>query len=964
MANDDFTMKRRGTGPGGIRQDSDKPKPSGPVSKAETKSPLETFLDMAAKTDFGDSKSTALLEKYRAREPDLQDKFLHKLAYWHNLKEDVGNQLLRWIIKTHLRKYFDKPLKAASIGVNSPHNQLTPLQLAIDKRNHSFLNCFLNICKDSKSDVGDARKLLQLKPSEKEKGQDNCIHRAIREKLPCVRKMVALCNPDALTDENSDGDTPLHLAMMRSNGGTAVAETQVPKNTVANTSKSRIDSQGLEFSASGIIDELMIRDPRGNLIASLLVKTNKEGLSPYQVRLQTFDTAHDTTHKGQGDMSFQEQEKAAERDFQSRLKAIIFSKISLITDVSRALYGTRGFEKELSLDMSDFNSSSHDFKLFIDKLINLDDDPSTSLDGMAEYNRSLSGSNPVSSHSLSFESCLFFVYLPDLNNFRKPCPHEGVRELFDWLRDVKRVQRIKTLSIPDSTTSPMSDEFVHEAIVKSLRIEKFDWHKLDLNLEILTRSDYPEEFTELTLYSSGNWSVLYQWTSDDGLPKLASLKKVTIKIVSLNPSDGIHDKRAHELHASRVQEYKKRLLDEHTARKQTAMRARKLRKEDKIGNGDQNGSTSPNTSQRRATDNPPKLNYEYELEVIENARWSFPVLKYSGSDEPFVPRLQFLDQLLDTYKLLDNFDPNEDCGRRFRELTSIPEANERDRRIKVAIIDNGVDRIRANVKDMIAKGISFVSADQQNGHRILPWWMVADPHGTQMASLVGQANNYCRLYIARVGKGRKDILPEHAAEAIKWCLEQNVDVISISWVIKTPDDVLKTAISKAVKDAGRSRRTLVFCSTADEGVYSGSVYPANYEGLDVVSVAATDPYGNLRPPSDGRVNILVPGEDIEADGPSYMSKNVSRTVSGSSVATALAAGIASLALLMLQTFNDSSEGDNEEKLKEFYTKEGIMKVFKKMNSGSTGVQLANLFPNGVNSDWRKLEEKWRLSNFV
>ena len=82
----------------------------------------------------------------------------------------------------------------------------------------------------------------------------------------------------------------------------------------------------------------------------------------------------------------------------------------------------------------------------------------------------------------------------------------------------------------------------------------------------------------------------------------------------------------------------------------------------------------------------------------------------------------------------------------------------------MAIIDNGVDRIRTNVKTMIAKGISFVSADQDANHRILPWWMVADPHGTQMASLVAQANNYCRLYIARVGKGRKDILPEHAAK--------------------------------------------------------------------------------------------------------------------------------------------------------------------------------------------------------
>ena len=127
-------------------------------------------------------------------------------------------------------------------------------------------------------------------------------------------------------------------------------------------------------------------------------------------------------------------------------------------------------------------------------------------------------------------------------------------------------------------------------------------------------------------------------------------------------------------------------------------------------------------------------------------------------------------------------------------------------------------------------------------------------------------------------------------------------------------------------------------------------------------MAATDPYGNLRPPSDGRVNIRVPGEDIVADGPSYMPKDVARAVSGSSVATALATGIASLALLMIKTFNRIN--DDDERLNKLYSKEGIMKVFKKMESGTAGVQLANLFPNGVGQNQEKLEEIWSLNNFV
>ena len=61
------------------------------------------------------------------------------------------------------------------------------------------------------------------------------------------------------------------------------------------------------------------------------------------------------------------------------------------------------------------------------------------------------------------------------------------------------------------------------------------------------------------------------------------------------------------------------------------------------------------------------------------------------------------------------------------------------------------------------------------------------------------------------------------------------------------------------------------------------------------------------------------------------------TVSGSSVATALAAGIASLELLLLRTFDPELgvagpvEGDRGP-MKEFYTKDGTMRVFRSMDA--------------------------------
>ena len=87
-----------------------------------------------------------------------------------------------------------------------------------------------------------------------------------------------------------------------------------------------------------------------------------------------------------------------------------------------------------------------------------------------------------------------------------------------------------------------------------------------------------------------------------------------------------------------------------------------------------------------------------------------------------------------------------------------------DLRIKVAIIDNGADINRSNLRKRIDAGVSYVPADKDQPGQPLPWWMVSDPHGTQMASLVEKVNPYCRLYIARVGKGRNDIKADHAAK--------------------------------------------------------------------------------------------------------------------------------------------------------------------------------------------------------
>jgi len=207
-----------------------------------------------------------------------------------------------------------------------------------------------------------------------------------------------------------------------------------------------------------------------------------------------------------------------------------------------------------------------------------------------------------------------------------------------------------------------------------------------------------------------------------------------------------------------------------------------------------------------------------------------------------------------------------------------------------------------------------------------------------------------------------------------------VDIISLSWTTNKKDTKLNKAISDAASPENPNQRpTLVFCSVADEGVYSRNVYPLRSHPDKTLSVAATDKFGHmtaasLRAGNDDDV-IQVPGEAIAASGPSYMNqdpetdagvgvnidagkKPEDETVSGSSAATALAAGIASFALLMIRAYMDPKPAEWHQ----YHKRENMLKVFQQMDSHLGGIVLGNLFPK--EADHRKLKSNWNQENLL
>ncbi|RYP07033.1 hypothetical protein DL764_002792 [Monosporascus ibericus] len=818
---------------------------------------------------------------------------------------------------------------------------------AINKKNVAFLNCLLSL---GEANNGfplktlpnvNAEVVAALRVMDDTSASHTCLHSAVLQRLACVPKMVQLYASvqgthtglllDAMDREaerrnrqkadrdqplqsifsmpDAKGNTVLHL-LMDSIGRPQLTAARGRMGRRQQDGVGKSSTKGMEYDPMTVIE--VIEGVCKPVMGQLWTAVNKAGMSPYKALVENRRGNRSTVQNDKDPGLGQQQ------IFQDKIKAKIFSSLSEIPDLKMALYGTRAnslglpsptdnLEKELCLDMSDFNRSSHDFKRFVTELTTSED-----------------------RNTVHFEEYLVSVFLPDLNTFKKPVPHDGVDDLFGWLKSTAKVKRIKSLNIPDNTSVPMSDGHVSEYILKRFEIEKFVWRKLDINLDILVSSPNGKVFTDITLFSTGNFSVLYHWVSKDGIGSLPDLRNVTIEIMALNTLN--QPAGAQTRHSQVVEQYRAKL--------EAMLKDRKKEKED---------------AGKKAGDS--KFIFTYKINT--NGRWDFPTPQFMPHQPDEIEQLELIQKLQACHTFLTDMDAKKTNAayiERFERLRNreIKEGDDNSHLIKVAIIDNGADKFRQRIRECIERGVSYVKADTDSTDRILPWWMVSDPHGTQMASLVSAVNPWCRLYIARVGKGRRDILPGDAVKAVKWAVEQKVDIISISWVTKSMVPELRAVIESAAK------HTLVFCSTADTGTWSGPAFPADYN--DTVRVSATDKYGNLMPASDKgshAVNVPVPGEDIPAFGPSYMGEGIAvGTVSGSSVATALAAGIASLALMMLIVFN----GKDKEALKQdsWYSNK---KMGSLLSVAINQTALSDpLIP--VASKIKELPERWKLASIM
>ncbi|GAW16570.1 hypothetical protein ANO14919_060020 [Xylariales sp. No.14919] len=494
-----------------------------------------------------------------------------------------------------------------------------------------------------------------------------------------------------------------------------------------------------------------------------------------------------------------------------------------------------------------------------------------------------------SSYRPEFQPYLKFVSFPDLDTIRGHQCAEPIRDILGqevlyvikWLQMVKGVKKVMKLKVLDSRYEPHKEEVIEDCI-RDLNVEELDWRRTDLSIESI-KSASPDVQT-VHLYSGGDWTPLLHWMSVDGLNRL----------------------------------------------------------EDRV-------------SETRSKDQITKISTWFETEWVNRRTGSDATPPFTvtagawGVDGPIENPTRTSTRFARTVMQLEDFVSIYQGVRRRRVERAKRYASANvPKPVRVAIIDTGINQNSFDLQkyhELNCRGEMF--SETQDSH----WWLSADSHGTQMAKLVTAIDPHCELYIAKVGDHKTDITRGAVSRAIRGAISEGADVISMSFALEPGDSQSMSELEKAIQAAAHEGIVMV-CSTADEGENKPDALPAIYK--ETISIAACGSTGKPVDESNTTsVNFFFQGEDIlhETFSPTASASSMTGSplsvttsggggdhhrgqagsssierISGSSVATAIAAGVASLFLACCRL--DGLKFDDTRRLKR------VRKIFKAM-TGTT-----------------------------
>lgn len=210
-------------------------------------------------------------------------------------------------------------------------------------------------------------------------------------------------------------------------------------------------------------------------------------------------------------------------------------------------------------------------------------------------------------------------------------------------------------------------------------------------------------------------------------------------------------------------------------------------------------------------------------------------------------------------------------------------------KIKVAVMDTGVT---ASEDINVAGRINLIEGEED----VNPLYEDVSGHGTSVASVIAAKDNKMgvtginpnvELYSIKTLYDNKTTSLSKIIQGIYWCIENDIDIINMSFGTSVKSEILEQVIREA--DA---KGILMIAAAGNQGKAAESTveYPAAFE--EVIAVGAIDSKGKMSDiSSTGKeLELMAPGEDVPATG--YFDEIIK--TEGTSMAAPHVAGVASV----------------------------------------------------------------------
>ena len=189
---------------------------------------------------------------------------------------------------------------------------------------------------------------------------------------------------------------------------------------------------------------------------------------------------------------------------------------------------------------------------------------------------------------------------------------------------------------------------------------------------------------------------------------------------------------------------------------------------------------------------------------------------------------------------------------------------DKKKKIKIAILDSGVS-FSDDIDIDPSKTISLVPGEEG----LTPLFMDGTGHGNSVAGLIAATDNgtgitginpNVEIYSIRVLDDNNISPVSRVIEGIYMAIEEDVDIINMSFGV----DTYSAALEKAVKDAKKAG-ILIIAAAGNTGS-KGVEYPAAFD--EVMAVGSVDQHGIIAESSaeGDEVEIVAPGELVRSTG--------------------------------------------------------------------------------------------------